>query len=140
MIATRAIQRYKTVQVTTSSPGEVLVMLYEGLFRFLHDAGAALGSGDRAAAGASIGRAHEILTELASTLNPEPAPELCAKLEAVYLFCMGRLLEANLTQDRGRIDEVVRALTPLREAWITAVRGTTPSTVAGVPSTREGHR
>jgi flagellin-specific chaperone FliS len=35
---------------------------------------------------------------------------------------MGRLVRANLEQDGQLVREVIRVLTPLREAWITAVR------------------
>lgn len=123
MISASAIHRYKSVQVTTCSPGELLLLLYGGLFRFLGEAAAAIRRGDRATAGERIGRSHEILGELAASLSASVAPELCANLEGLYLFCMGRIVEANLHQDAARVDDVIRILTPLREAWTTAVRG-----------------
>jgi len=123
MISATAISRYKTVQMNTSSPGELLLLLQDGLFRFLTEAGAALRRGDRAVAGERIGRSHDILSELVTSLKPSVAPELCANLEGIYLFCMGRIVEANLHQDAARIDDVLRILAPLREAWILAVRG-----------------
>lgn len=123
MLAASAIAKYKTVQVTTCSPGELLVMLYNGLFRFLGEAGNAIKAGDKAVAGERIGRSHDILAELVAGLNPAHAPELCDNLQAIYMFCMGRIVEANLYQDAKRIEEVVRILTPLREAWTIAVRG-----------------
>ena len=112
MISASAIHRYKSVQVTTCSPGELLLLLYGGLFRFLGEA-----------AGERIGRSHEILGELAASLSASVAPELCANLEGLYLFCMGRIVEANLHQDAARVDDVIRILSHLREAWTTAVRG-----------------
>lgn len=123
MISASAIERYKSVQVTTCSPGELLLLLYGGLFRFLGEASAAMKRGDRAVAGERIGRSHDILSELAASLNASFAPELCQHLEGLYLFCMTRIVEANLHQDPTRIDDVIRILTPLREAWTTAVRG-----------------
>lgn len=123
MLAGTAIAKYKSVQVTTCSPGELLVMLYNGLFRFLGEAAAAIRLGDRATAGERIGRSHDILAELAAGLNPVHAPELCDNLQAIYFFCMTRIVEANLHQDADRIEDVVRILTPLREAWTLAVRG-----------------
>lgn len=123
MISAAAIAKYKTVQVTTCSPGELLVMLYNGLFRFLGEAANAIKAGDRAVAGERIGRSHDILAELVAGLNPIHAPELCDNLQGLYFFCMSRIVEANLHQDATRIEDVLRILSPLREAWTIAVRG-----------------
>jgi flagellar protein FliS len=117
-----AARRYKAVQVKTSSPGDILVMLYDGVFRFLGEARTAMANDDRARAGDRINRAHAILTEFTAGLNHSVAPELCANLQGVYMFSMGHLLSANLTQDPTKIDEVMRVLTPLREGFKEAVR------------------
>ena len=58
MSAANVLSRYGAVQVTTSTPGQILVMLYDGLFRFLGEARAALVAKERARAGERIGRAH----------------------------------------------------------------------------------
>lgn len=127
MSAATILSRYGTVQVTTSSPGQILVMLYDGLFRFLGEARAAIQARDRPRAGERISRAHAILELLASTLDPAHAPELCDNLQGLYLFCMSRLVTANVKQDAAPIDEVTRVLAPLREAWREAVaRGAAP--------------
>ena len=116
----QAINRYKTVQVTTSSPGDLLVLMFDALFRFLGEAKEACGK-DRARFGERVTRCHAILGELASGLNPEVAPELCNNLEGIYLFCMGHLVEANLHQDASRLDAVIRILEPVRDAFKQAV-------------------
>jgi flagellar protein FliS len=122
MSASAAIQRYKSVQVTTSSPGEILVMLYDGLFRFLEEAREAMLADDRARVGDRINRAHAIVNELAATLNKDVAPELCENLEALYFFASAKLVEANLYQDPERLQHVIRVLAPLREGFTTVVR------------------
>lgn len=115
------LERYKSVQVKTSSPGDLLLMLFDGLFRFLDESAEAFARDDRARGGDRISRAHAILGELAATLNRTHAPELCENLEAVYCFCMNRLVEANLYRDSDRIAEVKRILAPLRDGFRTAV-------------------
>lgn len=109
--------RYKAVQVKTCAPGELLVMLYDGLFRFMDDATAAIKSGDRARTGERIDRCHAILSELAATLDKNVAPDLCENLEALYFFCMTRLVEANIHRDAERIAECRRVLEPLRDGF-----------------------
>lgn len=117
-----AINRYKTVQVKTSTPGDLLIMLFDGCFRFLNEAQVALKGADRARAGERIDRAHAILSELVSTLRPEIWPELCQNLEAVYLFAMGHMVQANLDQDPDKLEEVMAVLEPIRTAFREAVR------------------
>jgi flagellar protein FliS len=116
------IRRYKAVQVTTASPGELLVALYDGLFRFLRAAEMGLEAGDRARACEAIDRAHAILGEFAASLDSSQAPELCDTLRALYMFCMGHLVDANLHQDAARVADVARILAPVREAFTIAVR------------------
>ena len=115
------LSRYGAVQASTSSPGQILVMLYDGLFRFLNEARTALQEKRRGRAGELISRAHAILDTLSSTLNPEHAPELCGNLEALYLFCMQQLITANIQSKVEPIDDVLRILAPLREAWTEVV-------------------
>lgn len=116
-----AAAKYQQVQVRTSGPGDVLLLLYQGLFRFAAEAKAALAVGDRALFGEKLSRAHAILEELCAGLNYEVAPELCANLEAVYGFAMTRLIDANVKQDPSLVDEATKPLLPLYEAWRTAV-------------------
>ena len=117
------LNRYQKVQVTTCSPGELLVMLYDGLFRFLAEAKTKMEAGDRNRAAELISKSHKILQQLLGGLNYEVAPELCKNLQSLYVFCMGHIVQANLQQNAEKLSEVMRVLTPLREAWTTVVRG-----------------
>lgn len=119
--AQAALARYGAVKVTTASPGHLLVMLYDGLLRFLREASAALVAKDRGRACERISRSHGIISHLLSSLDPKPAPELAQHLQSVYVFCLGRLLAANLDQDPAKVNEVLRVMSPLRDAWVTAV-------------------
>lgn len=121
MIPSIASLRYKSVQVKTSSPGDLLVLLYEGLFRFLGESAAAMRRDDRAVAGERIDRSLAILGELAASLRHDAAPDLCENLQGLYMFSMDHLVQANLRQEPERIDAVIRILTPLRDAWKQAV-------------------
>lgn len=120
--ALKAVAKYKQVQVQTSGPGDVLLLLYQGLFRFTTEARSAIVANDPSTAGAKISRAHAILEELSAGLNYEVAPDLCKNLEAVYGFAMHKLVEANVTRNPELIDEATRPLLSLYEAWKTAVK------------------
>ena len=115
-----ALARYGAVKVTTASPANILVMLYDGLLRFLRDGQTAMAAKERGKAGEKLSRANAILSHLLGSLDVEKAPQLCARLQAVYLFCMNVILKANIAQDPTKIDEAIQVLAPLREAWVTA--------------------
>jgi flagellar secretion chaperone FliS len=121
MLVGKAAQRYNEIRANTSTPGELLLALYDGLFRFLNGARLCLDSGEHARGRELIGKARAVLSELLLALDHSAAPELCANLTAVYDFALGRLSEANRDAKAKHIEEIVRVLTPLREAWALAV-------------------
>jgi flagellar protein FliS len=116
-----ALARYGAVKVTTANPGQILVMLYDGLMRFLREAQGAFVAKERARAGERISRSLAILDQLLVGLDPKHAPDLCEKLQSVYIFCIQRLVSASVGQDADMVGEVIRVLAPLRDAWSTAV-------------------
>jgi flagellar secretion chaperone FliS len=126
-----ALARYGAVKVTTATPGQILVMLYDGLLRFLREAETAMATKNRTKAGERISRAHAILAYLLNTLDSQYAPDLCRNLQSVYVFCMQRLLSANIEQDVAKLADLVRILSPLREAWTTAVAEVARSSQGG---------
>ncbi|MCA9628869.1 MAG: flagellar export chaperone FliS [Myxococcales bacterium] len=113
--------RYKQVQIQTSSPGDILLALYDGLFRFLRGAQVCLEQKQRARAGELISKSHAIISELLIALDPKHNPELCLHLSGVYDFCLDRLTQANLKSDPMLIAEVIMVLSPIKEAWEVAV-------------------
>jgi flagellar protein FliS len=118
-----AVSKYQAVQINTSSQGELLIALYDGLFRFLNVARYSLRNNKRGQASEALSKSHAIVTELYISLDHSVAPDLCRNLEALYDFSLHRIVQANLKSDANYIDEVIRVLTPVREAFTTVVRG-----------------
>ena len=116
-----AAQRYSQVRMTTSTPGDLLLALYDGLFRFLNGAKVCIQAKQLARGRELLSKSYAILSELYIALDHNVAPELCANLEALYGFSMDRVMLASRKGLVEPIDEVVRVLTPLREAWQVAV-------------------
>jgi flagellar secretion chaperone FliS len=117
------LARYKNVQITTSSGGDLLLLLYDGFFRFCAEAKEALASGDRAAFGAKAMRAHAIIEHLATVLDRKAAPDIADRLLSLYVFTLERLSEANMRRDAALIDEAQRAMAPVRDAFHQVIRG-----------------
>jgi flagellar protein FliS len=116
-----AVAQYKKVRVTTSNQGELLLALYDGLFRFLNGSKLCIEQGQLTKARELNSKAYAIIAELNMALDPSHAPELCANLSALYGFCLDRLRAASRTNDAESINDVLSTLTPLREAWQLAV-------------------
>ncbi|HVX33331.1 MAG TPA: flagellar export chaperone FliS [Solirubrobacterales bacterium] len=122
-----ASQAYAQDSVLTAAPEKLVVMLYDGLARFLARGAAALRAEDVAAAGTALNRAGAILDELLATLDPA-AGEIAERLAEIYMFCKRELLGAQLKRDPARIERVAKLLAELREAWATiAVAPPTPT-------------
>ena len=116
-----AAQRYSQVRMTTSTPGDLLLALYDGMFRFLNGSKICIERKELPRARELLSKAYAILSELYIALDHSIAPELCANLEALYGFSMDRVMQASRKGTVEPIDDVIRVLTPLREAWQIAV-------------------
>ncbi|MDW8336512.1 MAG: flagellar export chaperone FliS [Tepidimonas sp.] len=104
-------------RVAAASPHELIAMLFDGLGQSLLAAQGALERGDIPAKAAAISKAVQLLDEgLKAALDPK-AGELSERLGALYDYCIRRLTEANLYNDRARIEEVRRLITPVADAW-----------------------
>ena len=112
-----AQQAYRDSSVLTAPPERLVVMLYDGAHRFLFQAAHAMRQGDIASMNGRMQRAEAILTELRNTLNHEQGGEIAGRLEAIYAFCQRHLLEARLKRDPARIEQVMKLLAELRDAW-----------------------
>jgi flagellar protein FliS len=109
-------QAYRETSVMTASPEQLVVMLYDGAGRFLTQAEGAMLEGTWLQASEKLSRAEAIIDELLATLDME-AGEIAERLQAIYVFCKTRLIEARLERDPGRVDQVARLLAELRDAW-----------------------
>jgi flagellar protein FliS len=128
---TSSLAKYRTVSIATSSPAQVVVMLYDGIFRFLREAMTAFEAGDRRRAGESIGRAQAIVRHLLGSMVPEANPILHERLTSLYLFALHHTTLANLKRDPAMLKKVIEVLLPLRTAWSVA---STRRVDAGGPS------
>jgi flagellar protein FliS len=125
--ATQAWRSYKQVATKTAAPGQLVLMLFDGAIRFLDRALTGFAMDDPAEANSTISnnilRAQDIVYELNVSLNLELGGELASTLRALYHFMDGQLTQSNLRKERQGIDDVLKRLTVLREAWATMLSG-----------------
>jgi flagellar protein FliS len=108
---------YRQQSVLTATPGQLVVMLYDGCLRFLHQAAHAMRDGDRLRSGERLRRAEAIVGELLMTLDHEQGGDVAARLQAIYVFARRQLMEARREQDADMVDSVAGLLAELRESW-----------------------
>ncbi|MCA1906546.1 MAG: flagellar export chaperone FliS [Desulfarculus sp.] len=112
-----AQNQYRKTQVATVDRGRLIVLLYEGAISFLIKAKTCLTEDDIPACASLINRAQDIIDELNASLNMELGGEIAANLRRLYLYMGDRLVRAKIRREEAPIDEVIRILTSLNEAW-----------------------
>jgi flagellar secretion chaperone FliS len=119
--AARVQQQYQQTQAQTVSPGQLVVMLYDGVVRFGRRARAALESRDYEAAHNALCRVQDIISELDATLD-DRAGAISTNLHRIYQYCLLRLVEANVQKDLAPLDEVIGHFVALAETWRAAIK------------------
>ncbi len=113
----RAVNTYFQTQMTTTTQSDVLLSLYDAAIRFLTEAKERIDAKDPAGKGNLISKALDIIAELDGTLNIEKGKDLAQNLHQLYFFCSKHLLMANLKMSKPMIDEVIKILAGLRDAY-----------------------
>jgi flagellar secretion chaperone FliS len=116
MSYTAARARYASDSTDTASPARLLTMLYDRLVSDLAAAEAAIHRDDITVTGDRLGRAQEILLELAATLDIEAWPE-GEPLRRLYFWMVNELWTARLHKRPEKVAECRQLIEPLRDAW-----------------------
>ncbi|MCS3916720.1 flagellar export chaperone FliS [Caldanaerobacter subterraneus] len=113
-------QQYKENAILTASPEELVLMLYNGIIRFIDEAKTALQKKDYVETNAKIQRAQDIITELMLTLDMNY--DISKNLYNLYDYMLRRLIDANVKKDIEILDEVRGFAVDLRDTWSLALQ------------------
>ena len=116
----RLSRAYVTSSVQSSTPGQLIVMLYDGLLRFSNEAIDNMKAGRPSAH--SIDRCIRIVTELNLSLKFEVAPQLCRQLSNLYEYYVVQYSKAMQLQKPEFLEALIPMITSLRDAWVDAER------------------
>jgi flagellar protein FliS len=108
---------YKQQSILTATPGQLVVMLYDGCLRFLNQAAYAMREDNNRESDARLVRADAIIDELLATLDLEQGGVIASRLQGIYVFCSRHLIEARGARDPEMIDKVAELMGELRDAW-----------------------
>ncbi len=126
------LRQYTNHSAQTATPGQLVVMLYDGFLRFAAQGRAAMERGDLGEAGQRLTRAQDIVTELHLSLDMSHGV-IPQNLAAVYLYVGECLTNARLTRDVGHITEAMTRMADLRSAWAQIASVPRPAHTGSVP-------
>jgi flagellar protein FliS len=110
---------YRRGEVLAATPGQMVVLLYDGARRFLRQASIAMRAGEVERAHKTMRRGEMIIGHLDNNLDYEQG-DVADRLHAIYTFCMKHLSAARMGQDATKVDQVIELLGDLRDAWAQA--------------------
>jgi flagellar protein FliS len=118
-ISAGAYQQVGTqTMVAGASPHHLVSLLFDAFVAAVNRARGAIRERDIEAKGRAIAHASRIVEEgLRGGLNLDAGGRLAADLDALYAYIGRRLLQANLHNDEPALQECLRLVQPLREAW-----------------------
>ncbi len=131
MNAVRQLQAYKETQITTTDPGTVLLLLYQGAIDALNRGAAFMAAGNMADKGKQILKANDIINQFIASLDFEVGGELAHNLEELYRFMLQQILIANANNDPKPLTTVVSLLSTLKRGWDEAVASQRKRAVKG---------
>lgn len=118
---------YQAQSVLTASPGQLVLMLYDGALRFLAQARSALEAPEQTPRrieiiNTSLLRSQAILSELQASLNHEAGGDHATNLDRLYDYYLRRLTQANLRKELDPVIEVEGLVRQLRDGWAEMLR------------------
>lgn len=101
-----------TRRITQANSTEMIIILYDMTLEYITEAKASENSEDYHAA---IGHIQGCISELQASLNYEyePAPAM----GQLYRYCLRRVAAGEIKNDPSILDEVVKVIQPLRDAY-----------------------
>jgi len=114
------LKKYREMEIKTSSPAKLILILYNEAIKCLNRAKEKIKAKNVEESNDLLIRAQKIIRELMCSLNLKIG-EMATRWYSLYEYIYYRLIQANLQKDVQIIDEALDLLKPLRDAWIKAM-------------------
>lgn len=120
MLANQGYAAYANNKITTASPAELTLMLYDGAIKFCNIAIVGIEQKDIQKAHTNIVKVQRIIEEFQATLDHKYP--VAKDFDEVYKYLMMRLREANVKKDKEILEEVLKHLRTMRDTWKEVMR------------------
>ncbi|MBP2001771.1 flagellar protein FliS [Paenibacillus shirakamiensis] len=117
---TSPYEKYRQSSVQTSTPGQLLLKLYDGAIRFIRLGIEGLQSKDIGKANLNLGKAQSIVGELIASLDR--SYDVSEGLASMYDYINHLLVEANIKKTTEPATEALGYLADLRETFAQAAK------------------
>ena len=117
MTYNKALNSYNQMNVNIDRPEKLILMLYEGALRFTNFAKKAINENSVEDKVKYIIKTSNIFIELLNSLDFEKGGDIAYYLNGLYAYQLELLAKANLENETKYLDDVIRVLKGLIEAW-----------------------
>ncbi len=124
MYTRTGVQAYRETDIHSMTREKMIVLLYEKIVSDLEEAKAATERGDRVAMTKRINHSQRIISELRSALDHSIGGDISRNLDSLYDFMYHEHLEMMVDQEARHVDNCIRVVTPLLDAWRNVPVGT----------------
>lgn len=137
MVSQACARTYRANSVLTASPGQLVLMLFDGALRSLALAREAFARPEDdprriEAINRELIKAQNIVLELQGSLNHDAGGDFAREMERLYDYYARRIWEANMRKQEAPVIEVEKLLRELRDAWAEMLRQYDPSAPKGL--------
>ena len=132
------VRDYRSTQILSSRPERLILLLYDGAIKFIHQGQQALEKEQLEQAHNSLIRAQNILVELMGSLNFEKGGEIASNLFRIYEFMHYTLVQANIKKKPEPLGRICEQLKQLRESWFQALKNEESGKETAAPGKNTG--
>ncbi|MEK3696704.1 flagellar export chaperone FliS [Paenibacillus sp. FSL R10-2199] len=115
---TSPYDKYRQSSVQTSSPAQLLLMMFDGAIRFGKAALEGIDSADFNKVSTNLGKAQTIVNELITTLDD--SYEVSKGLASMYEYINYLFIESNIKKSKEQAEEALGYLLELRQTFAQA--------------------
>lgn len=120
-MADKRIDAYRTIsiraQVDSSSPAQLIVLLFDGLLVSLTDAKIAIEKRDYSLKGQCFSKSLTILAALRESLDKSVGGDFPHDVDRLYDYMQRRIIEVNQNLNTVIIDEIIDLTLTLKSGW-----------------------
>lgn len=114
---TNELKQAYTLRISQANKTELVVILYEMFSDYAKEAKESLQTGNKSSIKESLGRARGCVNELVESLHLEQ--EIAQNLLQLYLYVYRELLKCEMDKDAVHIENALKVMLPLKEAYKT---------------------
>ncbi len=115
------VDAYRTIdvkaRVESATPGQLVVLLFEGLLRSLVEVRSAIVEKNFQKKGEKLSSAMSIVLTLRESLDDSVDSDLPHNVDLLYDYIQRKMIEINQTMDINSLDEIVDLVITLKSGW-----------------------